>query len=121
LTDQWAGERDLGERLDEMPAERLEELAGRMERAESSGPTRPHPYLPHTGAQGAVTRRAMRVFDSFWDAVEGRFVTRGERRHHDSGLLWQYLLADPRFVPVEPDETEQVVSEAELRELHGSR
>lgn len=82
----------------EMTDDQLVELSARLEQIESHAPTRPHPYLPHTGAAGRVTRGLMRVADSFWDAVEGRFVPEPERKSHKKpGLLGQYLLADPRW------------------------
>lgn len=76
----------------------LDELAERLHRAESTAPTRPHPYAPHTGVAGAVSRRVMHVVDSFWDTAEGRMSPTPERPSHKApGRLAQYLLADPRF------------------------
>ena len=39
------------------------------------GPTRAHPYLPHTGRLGHAARR-WSVADHFWDTAEGRVVPR---------------------------------------------
>jgi len=91
------------ERLVELLAENgdadaLEELARRLEAAEPSEPTRPHPYLPHTGVLGAASRRLARATDAFWDATEGRMLAapRPEPRKRP-GLLGQYLLGNPRL------------------------
>lgn len=82
-----------------LPDERLEKLTERLERAELTEPTRPHPYLPHAGMAGRMARRVERVADSFWDAVEGRYVPEPPERpaRKEPGLVWQYLLGDPRF------------------------
>lgn len=83
---------------DALPDERLELLTERLEQAELTEPTRPHPYLPHIGMAGRMARRVERVADSFWDAVEGRYVPEPERPvRKEPGLIQQYLLADPRF------------------------
>jgi len=89
----------------QLPDEEVGDLAERLETTEERAPTRPHPYLPHTGAAGRVARGMMRIADSFWDAVEGRFVPETERkRRKRPGLIGQYLLADPRWDDGEPDE-----------------
>ena len=76
----------------------LDALAGRLHRAETAAPTRPHPYAPHTGVPGAVARRVMHTVDSFWDAVEGRMAPDPPRPpHKEPGKVTQYFLADPRF------------------------
>jgi hypothetical protein len=78
---------------------RLEGLARRIFDAETRGPTRPHPYLPHTGPLGPVARRLWAMADRFWDSAEGRVIPQPVRpvpHRHDS-LLSQYLVADPRF------------------------
>lgn len=83
---------------DSLPDEGLEVLTERLEMAELTEPTRPHPYLPHVGMAGRVARRVERVADSFWDAVEGRYVPEPVRvAKKEPGLIGQYLLADPRF------------------------
>lgn len=91
---------DLTRALDD-PA--LEKLTGRLETVEEHAPSRPHPYLPHTGAGGWASRRLMRAVDGFWDAVEGRYTTEPPRPPHKRpGLIGQYLMADPRFDEDEP-------------------
>lgn len=76
----------------------LEQMTAELAREEPREPTRPHPYLPHTGGGGQVARRLMRVVDSFWDTAEGRYVPdRPRRARKRPGLLAQYLMADPRF------------------------
>ena len=81
-----------------LPDEELDRLATRMAQAEPREPTRPHPYVPHRGLAGRLARRAMRLADGFWDAVEGRYVPERPRRARKApGLIGQYLLADPRF------------------------
>jgi len=78
--------------------EELAELTGRLGVAEEHAPTRPHPYLPHTGAAGRASRRLMRMVDGFWDSVESRYVPEHQAPPHKRpGLLGQYLLADPWF------------------------
>jgi hypothetical protein len=74
-------------------------LARRVFDAEKRAPTRPHPYLPHTGLLSRISRRVWAFADRFWDSAEGRDI--GEPVHpkphtHDS-LLAQYLVADPKF------------------------
>ena len=45
-----------------------------------------------------MARRVERVADSFWDAVEGRYVPEPVRvAKKEPGLIGQYLLGDPRF------------------------
>lgn len=76
----------------------LEQVAVRLQRAEKRAPTRPHPYVPHTGPLGSVARRVMHAADAFWDAAEGRMLPEPVRPPHPHpGPLVQYLLADPRF------------------------
>ncbi|QZY30088.1 hypothetical protein [Nocardioides coralli] len=80
----------------------LDAVAAQLHHAEPSAPTRPHPYVPHTGFPGLVARKVMHAADLFWDAVEGRMVpTPARPRRRDPGLVAQYFLADPRFDPEE--------------------
>ncbi|RYP87691.1 hypothetical protein EKO23_04640 [Nocardioides guangzhouensis] len=86
------------------PAE-LDDVTERLQNAEAGAPTRPHPYAPHTGLAGSVSRRVMHAVDAFWDTAEGRMAPEPEPpRHKKPGLLAQYLLADPRFDEDEPPE-----------------
>jgi hypothetical protein len=74
-------------------------LARRVFDAETHGPTRPHPRLPHTGLLGGVGRRIWALADRFWDAAEGRVIPEPVHpapHRHDS-LMGQYLVADPKF------------------------
>jgi hypothetical protein len=74
-------------------------LARRLFDAETHGPTRPHPRLPHTGFLGLVARQVWAVADRLWDAAEGRVIPEPVRpapHRHDS-LMAQYLVADPKF------------------------
>ncbi|HEY0646005.1 MAG TPA: hypothetical protein VGD39_21510, partial [Nocardioides sp.] len=81
----------------------LDDLTERLHRAESTGWTRPHPYAPHTGLAGKVSRRVMHTVDAFWDETEGRMVPVPDRpRREKPGLFTQYFLADPRFEEEEP-------------------
>lgn len=76
----------------------LDDLTERMQGAEASAPTRPHPYAPHTGFPGLVARKILHAVDSFWDAAEGRMVPEPVRPPHKApGKVTQYFLADPRF------------------------
>ncbi len=81
----------------------LDRLAERLHAAEVSAPTRPHPYLPHTGLRGRVGRRVVHAVDSFWDTAEGRMLPEVPRPVPAREGLWtQYLLGDPRFDEREP-------------------
>jgi hypothetical protein len=74
-------------------------LARRVFDAETRGPTRPHPHLPHTGRFSPVARKVWALADRFWDNAEGRVVpapVRPVAHHHDS-LLAQYFVGDPHF------------------------
>lgn len=80
-------------------ATQLDGLARKIFDAETHGPTRPHPVLPHTGLSGLVARRIWAVADRFWDSAEGRVIpepVHPARHRHDS-LIAQYLVADPKF------------------------
>jgi hypothetical protein len=93
-------ERELVEALIEHdePAH-LDGLARRVFDAETRGPTRPHPYLPHTGIVSLVARRLWALADRFWDSAEGRVIPQPVRpvpHRHDS-LVSQYLVGDPHF------------------------
>jgi hypothetical protein len=77
----------------------LDGLAQRVFDAETRGPTRPHPHLPHTGIGSLVARRLWAVADRFWDSAEGRVIPKPVHpvpHRHDS-LLAQYLVGDPHF------------------------
>jgi len=74
-------------------------LARKVFEAESHGPTRPHPTLPHTGLLSLFARRIWAVADRFWDTAEGRVIPEPVHpapHKHDS-LMAQYLVADPKF------------------------
>ena len=76
----------------------LDDLAEALQAAETTAPTRPHPWAPHTGVAGSVSRRVLHAVDAFWDTAEGRMAPEPERPARPKpGLMWQYLLADPRF------------------------
>lgn len=78
---------------------RVAGLAQRLFNAETHAPTRPHPWLPHTGLLSPVARRIWAIADRFWDIAEGRVIPEPVRPHphrHDS-LIAQYLVADPKF------------------------
>lgn len=99
LADQRRHEELIAGRLTmTLPDEALEAAARRLDAAEEHAPSRPHPYLPHTGPVGAASRRVMRVVDRFWDAVEGRATPEAPPPPKKRpGLVGQYLMADPRF------------------------
>ncbi|MET1058750.1 MAG: hypothetical protein ABWX84_04105 [Nocardioides sp.] len=88
--------------------EALDELTERMQGAEAIAPTRPHPYAPHTGLAGQVSRRVMHAVDAFWDTTEGRMVPEPERRARPKpGRVAQYFLADPRFDEEDPPDPDR--------------
>jgi hypothetical protein len=85
----------LGEMLDD---EELRTMTAELERKEPREPTRPHPYLPHSGAGGQMARRVMRVVDGFWDTTEGRYVPEPPRApRKPPGRVSQYFMGNPRF------------------------
>lgn len=95
----------LSESVDEAT---LEALADRFRQVEERAPSRPHPYVPHTGPLGRVARRVFGIADAFWDTAENRTVPGPERPPRKRpGLLAQYLLADPRFDEEEAPRQEQ--------------
>jgi len=96
----------LAEALSEVLApEALDDLAEALQAAEATSPTRPHPWAPHTGVAGTVSRRVLHAVDAFWDTAEARMAPEPEPPAKPKpGLLWQYLLADPRFDEEEPTE-----------------
>lgn len=77
----------------------VDDLAEELYHAELRAPTRPHPYLPHTGGLGRVARRLWAVADRFWDGAQGRMVPEPKRppHHRHDSLIAQYLVADPHF------------------------
>lgn len=80
---------------------KVDGLARRVFDAETHGPTRPHPRLPHTGLLSLVARRIWTLADRFWDVAEGRVIPEPVRpapHRHDSRMA-QYLVADPKFDP----------------------
>lgn len=99
LAEEWRQEERMADRLEsDLDDGQLQALAEALVKAEERAPTRPHPYLPHTGPLARSARGVMRVADAFWDHVEGRFVPERQRAPHKKpGLLGQYLMADPRF------------------------
>jgi len=99
LTEHDRLERGLVEAVIRLDGPGLETLARRVYDAETRGPTRPHPNLPHTGRSSLVARRVWAVADRFWDAAQARVVpapVRPVSHRHDS-LIAQYLVADPHF------------------------
>jgi len=107
LATHHGSERALGEALTSaLDPEGLDEVTERMWGAEAGAPSRPHPYAPHTGVAGQVSRRVMHAVDAFWDTTEGRMVPEpGRRERGKPGKFAQYFLADPRFDEDEPPET----------------
>jgi hypothetical protein len=98
LVDQRDAERDLARRLDEQKPDDAEELADRLLAEEENAPTRPHPYTPHVGALGSVSRTVMRAADAFWDDAQGRMVSGPEKPPRKKpGLLGRYLMARPQI------------------------
>lgn len=76
----------------------LQKMTDELEHREPREPTRPHPYLPHTGAAGQAMRRVMRLVDGFWDEADGRYVPVTPRpARRPPGRVSQYLMGNPRF------------------------
>ncbi|HEX5088244.1 MAG TPA: hypothetical protein VFV89_10585 [Nocardioides sp.] len=92
-------EGELVEALVRCRPDETDALARQVFESEVSGPTRPHPYTPHTGLFGLAARRMWAWADRLWDAAEGRVIpdpVAPPHHRHDS-LLAQYLVADPKF------------------------
>ena len=105
LDAQRVREVELAERLtDRLDDPDVDGLAERLDAAEPREPSRPHPYLPHGGPLGAVARQVVKHTDRAWDHAEGRPAAWPDKPKKRSGLLGQYLMADPRFDPDEADE-----------------
>ena len=51
------------------------DLASRVDDAERSGPTRPHPNWPHIGHMASLARSFWARVDRIWDVLEGRVVS----------------------------------------------
>jgi hypothetical protein len=79
-----------------LTAENLDALASKVYHAELHSPTRPHPYAPHQGLGGRISRSLLNRVDHFWDSTEGRMVPEPvqPRDHSHDGLITHYLLAD---------------------------
>lgn len=99
LADHHRHEDVLADRLTESLSDAdLERLSSRLRDAELAAPSRPHPYTPHTGLLGLVSRKVMCTVDRFWDAVEGRMVPAAPHEpKKPPGRVAQYFLGDPRF------------------------
>lgn len=108
LADQRRHEETVGGELDDLLGETERARAvERLSRRTEEEPSRPHPHLPHTGLFGGTSRRVTRVTDAWWDMAEGRFTIRPAVTHKRPGLMWQYLLASPRFETDEADGIEE--------------
>lgn len=91
-------ERLIGQLSQMLDDGELHQMTDELERREPREPTRPHPYLPHTGPAGQMMRRVMRVVDGFWDEADGRYVpTAPHPARKEPGRMKQYLLGNPRF------------------------
>lgn len=55
-----------------LAADRAEDLATTVYRAEVRAPTRAHPFIPHTGLVGRMARRVFARADRFWDVAQNR-------------------------------------------------
>lgn len=99
MSAQWDWEEQIGEWLTEvMDDAELDRLTQRLDEAEQHAPSRPHPYVPHTGVLGKVSRVVMHTADTFWDHVEGRMIPEPAREpKKPPGRMTQYLMGDPRF------------------------
>ena len=96
----WRLERELVEELDLHRQDGDPDWGERLCHAELHAPTRPHPFVPHSGLPGRIARTVALRVDRFWDAAEGRMIP--EPVHHPrdrdhEGRLTQYLLADPHL------------------------
>jgi hypothetical protein len=93
----------LSDRLDDGE---VDELAERLDEAAPGEPSRPHPFLPHSGVLGSVARGVVKRTDRAWDHAEGRppsWPSKGKKKK--PGLLGQYLMGNPQFDPDEPPDS----------------
>lgn len=79
-------------------------LTERLEKVETTAPSRPHPYLPHHGPAGRMMRRMMRPLDAWWDQAEGRYVPRVVKPHRALGLVGQYITGTPHMNAFKDDD-----------------
>lgn len=92
--------------VDALDHDQAENLATKVYRAELKAPTRAHPYIPHTGVIGLVSRRIWAFADRFWDVTQNRTVPLpvrppSKRRQHES-LMTQFLTGEPTLDPEAP-------------------
>src|SRR5262245_30209769 len=100
LTEHDVQERAIVEQLIETLSEReMNDLAAKFLRIERRSPTRPHPFSPHAGFAGRMSKRVWSVVDGFFDQAEGRVIPYQPRTPHPSSdsLLTRYALGTPRF------------------------
>jgi hypothetical protein len=99
MSAQWDWEEQIADWLTEtLDDAELERMTQRLQDAELHAPSRPHPYVPHTGVLGKVSRTVMHTADQFWDHVEGRMIPEPVREpKKPPGRMAQYLMGDPRF------------------------
>jgi hypothetical protein len=92
-------ERELVEELSAHRREDDPDWGERLYHAELHAPTRPHPYVPHSGLGGKLARTVALRVDRFWDMTESRMIPEPVRDHdwHEDGKVTQYLLADPHI------------------------
>jgi len=100
LTEHDVQERAIVEQLTKTLSEReMNDLAAKFQRIERRSPTRPHPFSPHAGFAGRVSKRVWSVVDGFFDQAEGRVIPYPQPTPHRSSdsLLTGYVLGSPRF------------------------
>jgi hypothetical protein len=92
-------ERELVQELDSHREEDDPDWGVQLYHAELHAPTRPHPYVPHSGLRGKLARVLALRIDKFWDTAEGRMIPEPVHPHdrEHEGKVTQYLLADPHF------------------------
>ena len=96
----WELERELVADLDRHRRDGDPDWGERLYKAELHAPTRPHPWVPHSGVQGRMARQVALRVDRFWDAAEGRMVpepVHPDRDRDHEGRWTQYFLADPHL------------------------
>jgi len=93
-------ERAIVDQLIQTLSEReMNDLATKFLRIERRSPTRPHPFSPHAGFAGRMSKRVWSVVDGFFDQAEGRVIPYPQPTRHPSSdsLLTGYVLGTPRF------------------------
>ena len=65
----------------------MNDLAAKFQAIERRSPTRPHPFSPHAGFAGRMSKRLWSVVDGFFDQAEGRVIPYQQPTPHPTGAF----------------------------------